>query len=870
MDELELLVLTHLSSNEQYPETSLDETESDYMSQEKIESQNPDPNQSHTDTDLVEYEVDGERGHDLNDHDFSSPDAANAGVSSGAQVDEHTVNVSGNNGEPPAGKAIDVASSGESSAGSNTFAASLSGASTSEAFAYTSESGFDTAIPLTDFLPPYEPDMRPLCQGLPFVLTDSAHPRHAVKHGSHFLVLDESGLIPSCNTLGYGYYRYDTRHISSWEVVLNDSPLSLLSSDFTKGYAADLLYTNNHSELVPQQKITVNRKIVLTDMLWEQITLENFHSEPVQVELAIRFASDFADIFEVRGSNRPARGQRMKPTAPSPSSVFLAYQGLDGQLLETVIEFKTIRPTVINDGEALFKLTLPVRRPMSMDICVFTRWNRGAPRAMANGSTYAEAESIADRNYDNWRGKLTSIETDLNMFNIAIENCYRDLYMLRQPTPKGLGIAAGIPWYCALFGRDTAITALQLLPFAPDMARSCIDVLAAYQGQKTDMFRAERPGKILHELRVGEMARMKEIPHDPYYGTVDATQLWLILIAEYIDWTGDVEYAQSLWPNIKLALRYLDQAVKGGYVTYKRESPVGLENQGWKDSGDSVAHVDGKLAEPPIAICEAQAYLYLAWIRIARLANLLGYNSLAFKLRQRAMLLKERFQKDYWMDSEQFVAIALDRYGNQVQSVSSNPGHCLWSEILDDDKAHKVADRIMSSDLFSGWGIRTLSTGAASYNPLSYHNGSVWPHDNGIIVDGLRKLGRSSDIVVVLTAMYDAMRRQSDFRLPELFCGFERSSSPQPIDYPVSCRPQAWAAGAIFQMLRACINLAPDAPNNQLRIVDPVLPPWLSQVRISNLRLGKAEVDLALRRDGTSTFCQVLKKQGNIRIVIET
>jgi glycogen debranching enzyme len=725
-------------------------------------------------------------------------------------------------------------------------------------------------VQIADFLPPYEPDMRPLCQGLPFMLTDSAHPRNAVKHGSHFLVLDESGLIPSCNTLGYGYYRYDTRHLSSWEVALNDSSLSLLSSDFTKGYAADLLYTNNHSETVPQQKITVERKIVLTDMLWEQMTLESFHVEPVAVELAVRFHSDFADIFEVRGSNRPLRGQRMKPTAPGGSTIFLAYQGLDDVLLETVIEFKTLRPTFVQDGEAIFKLTLPVRQPVTLDICIFTRWNRGAPRVTANGATFAEAEALADKNYDNWHTKLTTIETDLNMFNIAIENCYRDLYMLRQPTPKGLGIAAGIPWYCALFGRDTAITALQLLPFAPELARSCIDVLAAYQGERTDAFKAERPGKILHELRVGEMARMKEIPHDPYYGTVDATPLWLILIAEYVAWTGDLEYADSLWPNIKLALRYLDNAVRTDYLSYKRESPVGLENQGWKDSGDSVTHADGKLAEPPISICEAQAYLFKAWIDIARLANLLGHDTLAFKLRQRAMALKERFQRDFWMESEQFVAIALDRYGNQVHSVSSNPGHCLWSEILDDDKANKVADRLMAADMFSGWGIRTLSSSAISYNPLSYHNGSVWPHDNAIIVDGLRKLGRSRDIILVLTAMYDAMRRQSDFRLPELFCGFGRSSSPQPIDYPVSCRPQAWAAGAIFQMLRACINLTPDAPNNQLRIVDPVLPPWLTQVRISNLRLGKSSVDLALRRDGNSTFCQVLKKQGNIRIVIET
>lgn len=735
----------------------------------------------------------------------------------------------------------------------------------------TNESDLEAAYNHSaDFEPPYEVDPRPLCQGMPFVLADSAHPRHAIKHGSHFLVLDESGLVPSCNTLGYGYYRYDTRHLSSWEYALNDRPLSLLSSDFSKGYACEMLYTNNHSETVAQQKITLDRKIVLTDVLWEQVTLENFNSSPVKIQLSIAFHSDFADIFEVRGLNRPVRGQRMKPSASGQSCIYLAYRGLDEMLLETVIEFKNIFPNAIHDGEATFDITLPAREPVRLETSISTRWNRGTPRLMTNGATFKDAEQVADNIYNMWREEVATIETDHNMFNVAIENSYRDLYMLRQPTPKGLGIAAGIPWYCALFGRDSAITALQMLPFAPELARTCIDVLAAYQGQKTDIFKSERNGKILHELRLGELARLKEIPHEPYFGSVDATQLWLILLAEYVDWTGDLSYASQLWPNVKLALRYLDQASRSGYITYKRESPQGLENHGWKDSGDSVTHKDGRLAEPPIAICEAQGYLYLAWVRIGRLANLLGFNSFAFKLRQRAAALKARFQADFWMESEQFVAIALDKNGKQVETVSSNPGHCLWSEILDDDKAQIVADRIMSQDLFSGWGIRTLSTTAVSYNPLSYHNGSVWPHDNAIVCEGLRKIGRQKDVLRVLTAMYDAMRRQADFRLPELFCGFERSSSSHPIDYPVSCRPQAWAAGAIFQMLRACINFGPDAPNKCLRIVDPVLPAWMTRLNLSGLKLGTAEVDLALRREGDSTYCQVLQKQGDVRIVVET
>jgi len=331
-----------------------------------------------------------------------------------------------------------------------------------------------------------------------------------------------------------------------------------------------------------------------------------------------------------------------------------------------------------------------------------------------------------------------------------------------------------------------------------------------------------------------------------------------------------MEYAHQMWSHVKLALRYLENATRNGYLSYKRESSLGLENQGSKDSGDSITHKNGVPAEPPIALCEAQGYLYLAWIRIARLAQLLGFHPTAVKLQQKARALKERFQTDFWMVEEDFVAIALDKDLQQVRSVSSNPGHCLWSEILSPEQSKAVADRLMSDDLFSGWGIRTLSENESSYNPLSYHNGSVWPHDNGIICEGLRKIGRTKDILTVLTAMYDALRRQSDFRLPELFCGFERAQSAQPIDYAVSCRPQAWAAGAIFQMLRACINISPDATNRRLRIVDPVLPKWLNQLRISGLKLGKAQVDIALRREGDSTYCTVLRKQGDIRVVIET
>jgi|AGTN01.2.fsa_nt_gi Glycogen debranching enzyme len=714
----------------------------------------------------------------------------------------------------------------------------------------------------------YVVDTRPL-QEMPFVLTEQASPRHVIKHGSHFLVLDQSGAIPKANTQGYGYYRYDTRHLNHWEILLNGTPLSMLSSDFTRGYEAELLYTNIHSEKCHQSSVTVQRKIVLTDALWESITLENFGAEGVEIELTIAFQSDFADMFEVRGLNRPARGQRMVPVAGTNGSIFLAYKGLDGMLLETLIEFKTIHPSKIDEGAATFKIFLPVRQPKALELCIATRWNRVTPRNIDGGMNFNHAKKIADENYQQWHKSFVAIDTDNDVFNKAIERNCRDLYTLRQPTPKGIGLAAGVPWYATLFGRDSAITALQVLPFAPELAKNCIDVLAAYQGTTTNIFRAERPGKILHEIRLGELARLHEIPHSPYYGTVDATQLWLILLCEYVDWTGALEYAKHLWPNVRSALTFLAQATKLGYITYKQESEVGLRNQGWKDSSDSIMHADGRLAQPPIALCEAQAYLYLAYVKIARLAKLIGDSKVSLRLYHRALQLKERFHRDFWMENEKFVALALDGDGEPTRVISSNPGHCLWSGILDEDKAHLVADRLMSPEICSGWGIRTLSSSTWAYNPISYHNGSIWPHDNGLIIEGLRRVGRVDDAQKLISAMFEAMQHQSDFRLPELFCGFDRTAAQSPIDYPVSCRPQAWAAGVVFQMLMTCINIQPDATNRRVRIVDPVLPKYLDYLELRNLRIGDAQIDLALHRGEGSSYCQVLRKQGNVRVVIE-
>ena len=718
----------------------------------------------------------------------------------------------------------------------------------------------------------YKVDTRPLCQGMHFILTDAAHPRMVLKNGSHFLVLDQGASIPACNTLGYGYYRNDTRFISEWELLLNGHPLSLLSTNVTSGYSATFLHTNVKSDNIPQQKIIVQREVVMHDLLWEKISVESFLNACVDLELTVRFQSDFADMFEVRGLNREQRGERMIPVPTRDhSALFLAYRGLDGVLLESLIEFHGLTPSKIEEGEVTFHLSLHGRRKMEFEISVSTALNGRELSPDPSRIGYEKAKEAADLDYDRWSERGSSVHTDHDLFNLVLDRGLRDIYILRQPTPKGHGLAAGIPWYSTVFGRDSVITAWQMLPFLPELAREVIHVLGKYQGTKDSEYTEEHPGRIMHEIRFGEMSRAKQIPHTPYYGTVDATQLWILLVAEYVNWSGDLELAQKLYPKLKSAVEFLNKNADGGggYVTYQCLNEDGLVNKGWKDSHDSVVFSNGQLGKHPIALCEAQAYFYAAKIALAGLADKINHKSFATRLRSEASGLKDRFQRDFWMPDEQFLAAALDADGRQVDGFASNPGHCLFTEILDEDKAHRVADKLMEPVFWSGWGIRTLAANNAAYNPISYHNGSIWPHDNSMIAYGMRKIGKIEYVHKILEALYEVSQSQVNYRLPELICGFGKDDTDNPIDYPVSCSPQAWAAGSMFQLLAACMNIQPDAPSGRLRIVEPSIPKWLDRVKISKMRVGDATVSLAFKATKTITSCEILRKDGNLKVIIE-
>ena len=483
-----------------------------------------------------------------------------------------------------------------------------------------------------------------------------------------------------------------------------------------------------------------------------------------------------------------------------------------------------------------------------------------------------QTEERLGREYTSWRKQCTRYRTSNVQLSDFLERAILDLRMLTAHDDNGTEyLDAGIPWYSALFGRDALITAYQALAVNTDLAWSTLRGLAVLQGKEDDEWREEEPGKILHEVRVGELARADEIPHTPYYGSVDSTPLWLNLLHGAYRWTGDLDSVRELWPNVQAALAWIDEHgdMDGdGYIEYRRRSPGGLENQGWKDSDEAIPHPDGTEARPPIALVEVQGYVYQAKRNIARLARALGEHDLADHLDREAAELKDRFNRDFWMEKEGFYCLALDGEKRQVTTITSNPGHCLWSRIVDDDKASKVVRRLVSPALSSGWGIRTLATRQSAYDPIGYHTGSVWPHDNALIAHGMKRYGFDREARQVLDQIALAGAFFPYARFPELFCGFSAEEVPVPVQYPVACRPQAWASGAPLLMIRSYGGLSADAPNGRLFIERPHLPSWLYRIEVLGMRVGEARLDLVFTNNEGVTATEVPRKEGEIEVLI--
>lgn len=740
----------------------------------------------------------------------------------------------------------------------------------------------------------------------PSVLADRPLPTLTLKDDDLFLVTDTLGNIGGSLrddlTASMGLFCHDTRFLSRLELQIEGRSPVLLHSTADKGFALSVLCTNprlddserleppkEESEMEAQAKaeqsafappkaesIAISREIVLNGALFEEIHVRNYNTHRVRFQLSLSLDADFVDLFEVRGYGREGRGQllRMLPKSePSEEAIeelALAYKGLDGSLMQSRIQFVDRQPDALNGYTAIWHLEMEPHETQKLGYRLQMLTNNRPISRVNAPATLGQAKAAESSEQNEWRQHVTQIRSDKTIFNRIIERAEQDVYVLRQSFGKGKALSAGVPWFSTLFGRDSIIAASQTLILDPTIARETLTILAQYQGTKDDDWRDEQPGKILHEIRMGEMARCEEIPHTPYYGTIDATPLWLMLYAEYYAWTHDTETLERLWPNAIAAMDWIDrQMEKTGYVSYYRLSKRGLANQGWKDSGDCIVNRKGELAKGAITLCEVQAYVYAAKVRLAEIARLKKRLDLADLWQDQAKDLKRRFNQDFWMNDEDFCALALDGDGKQVDSITSNPGHCLSLGLLSPEKAYSVAERLRAPDMFNGWGIRTLSSVSPAYNPMGYHVGSVWPHDNAIIASGLRSLGLVDQTLELCQALADMMLYQPYERPPELFCGYERVEDKAPVNYPVACSPQAWATGSVFQLLQAMVNLVPDARNNCLRIIDPALPESINSLSLHNLRVGSTLLDLEFERSGSTTACRVAKKRGNLRVVIE-
>ena len=721
----------------------------------------------------------------------------------------------------------------------------------------------------------------------PCVKNEPRIPTLTLKDDDIFLVTDTLGNIPGClpgedsNTLGL--FCRDTRFLSRLELQIEGLLPILLSSNARRGFTLSALCANPYLEEkgIGAETIGIEREIAINGGLFEELTITNYSTNSVSFELSLSFDTDFVDLFEVRGQERKERGKILRLVKENGETkeleplevteeIVIAYQGLDESVMESRIQFTERQPDFCKGHTAIWQLELESHQTIRLGYRVKMLTDRRSISKVGTPMTLMQAKAAESMELEQWQQQVTTIRSDSNTFNRLIERAERDIYLLRQSFEDKKAVSAGIPWFSTLFGRDALITAWQTLILDPQIAQDTLVILAQYQGKTHDDWREEEPGKILHELRFGEMARCNEVPHTPYYGTVDATPLWLILYAEYYAWTGDRATLEQLWENALKAMNWIDRNCKAtGYLSYKRISPGGLVNQGWKDSADCIVDREGKLAQGAIALCEVQGYVYGAKMRLCAIAKLMQRFDLVERWYRDAQELKSRFNKDFWLPNLDYCALALDGMGRPIDSITSNPGHCLAMNILQKAKATNVAERLRAPDMCSGWGIRTLSSASPAYNPMGYHVGSVWPHDNSIIALGLRSLGAIEQTLEVAQGIFEMTLQQDYHRPPELFCGYNRTPENSPVRYPVACSPQAWATGTLFQLLQIAINIVPDAANNCVRVIQPVLPESINNLSLQNLRVGSTVIDLEFERSGGTTACRVAKKRGNLKVLFE-
>jgi glycogen debranching enzyme len=696
-----------------------------------------------------------------------------------------------------------------------------------------------------------------------------------LKHDDCFAVFDHSGDITGGSGSAEGFYHRDTRHLSRYYLTIDKGtrPILLSSSlrDDNSVLTCDLANPDiaGPDGVLQHDLMHLRRTRFICDgSLFERLTLTNYQDVPATMAMELYYAADFVDLFEVRGATRPRRGRKLRSQVTG-DCVMLAYAGLDGETRRTRLSFDPA-PLHLSDRLAEFRFELQPRKSATVLVEI----------SCGDAATQEHTEPLHYRLIRSYRrvrndlrahsSRASAIASSNEVFNQTARRCIADTYMLLTKTDHGLYPYAGIPWYSTVFGRDALITALQTLWLDPGIARGVLRFLAACQATEIDPAADAEPGKILHELRHGEMANLGEVPFRRYYGSIDSTPLFVMLAGAYLERTGDWETLSAIWPNLDAALDWIDEFGDrdgDGYVEYGRMTENGLLNQGWKDSHDSVFHADGSIAKGPIALAEVQAYTYGAWQAAAAILDKRDEPELAEEFRERAADLRERFDRDFFDEELGTYVLALDGDKRPCRVRTSNAGQVLFTGLAKPERTERVVETLMERPSFSGWGIRTVHAAEARYNPMSYHNGSIWPHDNALIGAGFARYGFREESARIFEGLFAASTYVDLRRLPELFCGFVKRPANGPTFYPVSCIPQAWAAAAQLSLIQSCLGLTLKADEKVIEFEEPMLPSFLDELTLGRLTIGSEWVTVRLRRSGRKVMVEVLDRKGDLRVL---
>lgn len=715
--------------------------------------------------------------------------------------------------------------------------------------------------------------------------TEASHVRDIsnaviIKDENIFFAAAPDGNVPR-GQHGLGLYYHDCRYLNEYEMKIAGQSLLALASNARYGSIATFQSTtpkiSASGQTIEHDLLAIKwtRRIDSDDVcLCDTIEISNFSGKDLELPISMTFNSDFEDIFRVRGLTQESPGKLLSPQWRDCTLTF-KYEGSDGVKRGLSICFSE-QPESTNKSCASFKLSIKARETKTLGVTlsiIETSRNVLAWRNPRKARSAADLDRQQQKESRNWLSSCTNVDSDSLFMNRLIERSLEDLNVLQSEDHGTKYFSAGLPWFGTLFGRDSAISALQVLAFNPAIAEGTLRILARYQGKTFDPWRDGEPGKILHEYRRGELAGIDDIPHTPYYGSIDSTPLFLILLSRYVSWTGDLELFTELEQNVDLALDWLSiysDDNGDGYIEYDSQTKERLINQGWKDSGNGIVDEKGGIPEPPISVIEVQAYAYMAKMEMAKLFEHSGDAARAKRLRRQCREFKARFNEDFWSEKRKFYAMGLDGKGRQLKVASSNPGHALWAEIVDRDKAAKTVARLMSPDLFSGWGIRTLSSKEAAYNPIGYHLGTVWPHENSMIAKGFRNYGYDKEALEIFEGITKAAMAFSHYRLPEAFAGYSCEDYDVPVPYPVACHPQAWAAAAVPYLLETLLGLNADALNDRLCITRPILPSFVDYIELKQLRVARCSVDLRFERSGKNAKVTVLKNPGKLKIEVKS